>query len=94
MKAESVWQFAWRRMRRIGVELYGRGASTWDTRARMPNLLRLRAAMLVAALTWVCFAAIAGWSGALLLTAPENPLSAGRRLACFGLHAIRATTAK
>lgn len=200
LKAESVWQFAWRRMRRIGVELYGRGASIWDPRARMPNLLRLRAAMLVAALTWVCFAAIAGWSGTLLyltmmvgvafgiqlityiqhwglgddsipdriaygrgweddcrfqvwitmsislhdqhhrdsrrpyyrlelspdsprlpagyvllmfgslvpwvwrqlmepahvrwLTAPENPLSAGRRLTCFGLHAIRATASK
>jgi len=86
LKAESVWQFAWRRMRRIGVEFFGPGAPTWDPHARMPNLLRLRAAMLVTALTWASFAAIAGWSGAFLFLAMMVGVAFGVQLITYIQH--------
>lgn len=86
LKAESVWQFAWRRMRRIGAELFGLGAPTWDLRAQMPNLVRMRAAMLVTALTWTSFGAIAGWPGACLFLAMMIGVAFGIQLITYIQH--------
>lgn len=66
LKAESVWQFAARRLRRIGAELFGPGAPVWNPRVLVTNQVRTRVAMIITAATWAVFAAIEGWQGAAL----------------------------
>ncbi len=86
LKTESVWQFAWRRMRRIGEDLFGPGAPTWDFRAQMPNLVRMRAAMAVTALTWVSFGVVAGWPGAVLFLSMMFGVAFGIQLITYIQH--------
>lgn len=86
LKDESVWQFAGRRLRRIGGEVFGATASTWSPRAQMPNLVRTRMALLVTAMTWTCFAAIAGWLGACLYLAMMVGVAFGVQLMTYIQH--------
>lgn len=66
LKAESVWQFAARRLGRICAESFGPGAPVWNPRASMTSLVRMRVAMGATVATLAGFAAIAGWQGAVL----------------------------
>lgn len=66
LRSESVWQFASRRLRRVGEEMFGRRAPVWNRRSQALGLVRTRAALVATALTWLAFAAIGGWSGAVL----------------------------
>ena len=86
LKDESVWQFAGRRMWRIGSELFGPSAPIWSPSAQMPNLVRTRMAVLVTALTWACFAAIGGWPGACLYLAMTIGVAFGVQLITYIQH--------
>jgi len=86
LKDESVWQFAGRRMWRIGGEYFGPAAPMWSPSAQMPNLVRTRMALLVTALTWTCFAAIAGWRGACLYLALTIGVAFGVQLITYIQH--------
>lgn len=86
LKTESVWQFAWRRMRTIGEDLFGPGTPTWDRHAQMPNLVRMRVATVVTALTWTSFGVIAGWTGAVLFLSMMIAVAFGIQLITFIQH--------
>lgn len=63
---ESLWQFAGRRLRRIGVEFCNSSSPLWNARVRMPSVVRTRFSIGATLLTWVLFAAVAGLPGAAL----------------------------
>ena len=87
LKDESVWQFAGRRMWRIGSELFGPAAPIWSLRAQMPNLVRTAyRRCLSTALTWASFAAIGGWPGACLYLAMMIGVAFGVQLITYIQH--------
>lgn len=86
LKGESVWRFAGRRMWRISRELFGPAAPMWSPRAQSPNLVRARIALLVTALTWMSFAAIAGPKGACLYLVMMLGVAFGIQLITYIQH--------
>lgn len=86
LQHESVWQFAARRLWRIRREVFGLAAPVWSGRAHMPNLVRTRAALVVTALTWTSFAAIAGIWGACLYLAVMLGVAFGIQLITYIQH--------
>ena len=86
LKDESVWQFAGRRMWRVGSEHFGSVAPIWSLRAQMPNLVRTRIALLATALTWASFGAIGGWPGAGLYSVMMIGVAFGIQLITYIQH--------
>lgn len=86
MKGESLWRFAGRRSWRITRELLGPAAPTWSLHVQSPNQVRARVALLVTALTWMSFAAIAGATGASLYLALMLGVGFGVQLITYIQH--------
>ena len=86
LRDESVWKFAGRRMKRIGIELLGPGSATWNVETRSVTVTRTRVALLATALTWLAFAVIAGWLGMCLYLAAIVGVMFGVQLITYIQH--------
>lgn len=85
-KAESMWHFAGRRLRRIGGELFGHRSPLRHWGAGLPGVVRTQAAMATTLATALAFALLAGWRGALLYLAVAVGVAFGIQLITFIQH--------
>ena len=69
LRSESLWRFTSRRLRRVGMDLFGPGAAVWNPRVRLPNPVRTRVALLATTFTLAAFWMLGGLAGALLYLA-------------------------
>lgn len=86
LKAESVWAFAGRRVKRIATELLGPGAATWRPGAKSLTAQRTRYALLATALSWIGFTAVAGPLGMALYPAAMLGVVFGVQLITYVQH--------
>lgn len=85
-RAESVWSFACRRVRRIGRELFGPAASVWGRRTSTPTSQGTRIALTATAVTWASFAVVGGVAGAVLYALTVAGVTFGIQLITYIQH--------
>lgn len=85
-RSDSLWRFAGRRLARVWVDLLAPGAAMWDTKARLPSLVRTRAALLTTALTGTAFWALGGAAAAALYLAVCGMVAFGVQLITYIQH--------
>ena len=66
LMAESMWAFAGRRLRRVGIEFLGRQSPLFHLGNRWPGASQARAAALVTLATSLAFLAFGGWAALLV----------------------------
>lgn len=86
LRSESLWRFAGRRLKRVGTDLFGPGATVWNPRVRLPNPARTRAALLATALTVVAFCVMGGVASAVLYLVVCGAVAFGIQLITYIQH--------